>query len=503
MSEMLENLKNEAAKQYTENGDINLSTTYNANLDFFGNAGTLRGQEEKIVKLFSLALIEDPKLAIENLFFLRDVRGGTGERDLFRACLAYLAEKNPEGAVKLLPFIVEYGRWDDILVLMDNKQTADATTKFIAHQLDADLEASRRKAPISLLAKWLPSINASSAKTRREALNLINKLGVPAMQYRKTLSVLRKYLNIVERNMTERAYENIDYDKVPGKAMSVHSYAFARNDRERFNTYKEALVSGEKRAKTGTLYPFEIIRQKDSELMEAQWRDMKRVTDVSGGTIVVRDGSGSMQYAYTAGAPCPADVADSLAILFSEQLTGEFKNKFITFSATPKFIDMSYCLSLADKLEVLRMHDECDNTNILAVYRLILKASLNVKPEEFIKRIVIISDMQFDEGGGFQKHTWGYHSQYDQKSTFEIAKKEYGESVNSVTGEPVPMPEIVYWNVGGRTGFPASPNENVRFVSGFSQYLIHAVIQNDGCDAMSLMTNTLAKYEDVAEAYLA
>lgn len=149
------------------------------------------------------------------------------------------------------------------------------------------------------------------------------------------------------------------------------------------------------------------------------------------------------------------------------------------------------------------MHDECDNTNILAVYRLILKASLNVKPEEFIKRIVIISDMQFDEGGGFQKHTWGYHSQYDQKSTFEIAKKEYGESVNSVTGEPVPMPEIVYWNVGGRTGFPASPNENVRFVSGFSQYLIHAVIQNDGCDAMSLMTNTLAKYEDVAEAYLA
>ena len=81
-------------------------------------------------------------------------------------------------------------------------------------QLAKDIEAMKKQNEISLLAKWLPSVNASNKETVRKAKKLCRMLGMSEAEYRKTLSELRAYLKLIENNLRERDY-TFDYSKVP------------------------------------------------------------------------------------------------------------------------------------------------------------------------------------------------------------------------------------------------------------------------------------------------
>lgn len=477
----LNNIQRELNVPRTENFDVAYNTTYNRNLDLFGLMGGMRYNPEDLKKLFINAYLENEEYAIRNLFYLRDVRGGMGERNSFRILTDWLVENHPEKFKKIIYHIPELGRWDDILALLNSQETSSTVVEIISGQLKKDMESDSP----SLMAKWLPSINTSSLKSRKLALLLSKKLNLSNKEYRQMLSSLRKKIGILETKLTNEEYD-FDYSKLPSKAMHKYKSAFCRNDEIRYSEYLGSLLNGKNNINVSTLFPHEIISKyyrigklQDYEIkqMEAQWKAIERnSTNVN--TIVVRDGSGSMY-------GMPLEIASALAILYSEQLNGEFKDTFITFSSHPKLISLHDCRTIKDKLDRLLRYDECTNTNIEKVYNLILNASIGVPENEQINKILIISDMEFD-----------YGVDSFSKSTYNSVKSKYKKA-------GIKLPEIIYWNVEARSiHFPVTMENKVKLISGFSNSVLQNIIKDVSISPVDLMFNTLDKYKDISDEYI-
>ncbi|MDE6591284.1 MAG: DUF2828 family protein, partial [Oscillospiraceae bacterium] len=340
---MLEFLKKEADKTYTENGAVTYQSTQSDCLDLFATIGALRREsDEEIIDRFLRAYAENADLAMKTLFYARDVRGGIGERRVFRTILRWLADCEPHSVEKNIPYIAEYGRYDDLLTLMGTP-CEPAAMGYIKTQLAADHAALETGQPVSLLAKWLPSVNTSNREAVRQAKHIARALGMNDAQYRKLLSALRAKIRIIENNLRERDY-TFDYAKQPSRAMFKYRKAFLRNDGERYAAFLGRVAEGAERLHTGALAPYEIIKplvsgnaagQQELTAIDATWNAQE---DFTGGenALVVIDGSGSM---YGGGDPLPAEVALSLGIYFAQRNTGRFRSHFITFSEHPRLVE--------------------------------------------------------------------------------------------------------------------------------------------------------------------
>ncbi len=255
---MLEVLKKTANKTYTENGALTHRSTGKDCLDLFATIGALRRESDlEIEKRFMKAYTEDRDLAMKILFFARDVRGGLGERRVFRVLLKWLAEYERKSLDRNLEYIAEYGRWDDLLVLLDTPCREEAAA-LLKKQFDLDLAALERGEAVSLLGKWLPSVNASNQKTVHTAKTLARAFGLKDSDYRKALTALRARIRILENNLREKDY-TFDYAKQPSKALFKYRKAFLRNDGERYGAYLERVERGEAKLHTGTLLPYELV----------------------------------------------------------------------------------------------------------------------------------------------------------------------------------------------------------------------------------------------------
>ena len=451
---MLEYLKNEANRTFTENGAVTHVSTYSDCLDLFATIGALRSSnEQEILKRFIRAFTEDPDLAMKTLFFARDVRGGLGERKVFRVCLQWLAQNAPSSARKNIPYIAEYGRWDDLLSLMGTPCEKDAL-RIIKQQLDADLNAMDMGDDVSLLAKWLPSVNASNAQTVLYAKRIARYLGMSDAQYRKTLVKLRERIRIIENNLRVKDY-SFDYSKQPSKAMFKYRKAFYRNDGERYGEFMNRVSRGEAQLHTGTLTPHEIIKpffydkvsDQEANAIDATWKAQEDFTG-SENALVVIDGSGSM---YCRTDPMPATVALSLGIYFAERNTGAFRNHFITFSEKPQLVEIKG-ETILEKVRYCHDFNEVANTNIQKVFELILRTAVKnkVPQAEMPSTLYIISDMEFD-----------YCAEGADLTNFEYAKKIFAEAGYQ-------LPRVVFWNVQSRNQQqPVTQNEQgVALVSG-------------------------------------
>ena len=162
MEKMKETLNEEFNESVTENGALGYRTTGKAILDFNYKVASYRSKsEDEIIKDFEKVWLDNKILAMQFLFFIRDREEGLGERRLFRVIIKHLAKTDPAIVKKVIPVIAEYGRFDDLLELFETPLEEDVL-QLIKNQLFADdLDADSDK-PISLLAKWLPSINASN-----------------------------------------------------------------------------------------------------------------------------------------------------------------------------------------------------------------------------------------------------------------------------------------------------------------------------------------------------
>ena len=395
----------EASKTRTMNGAVTYSTTGNACLDLFSCIGGMRYRSPRDqVRLFDKAYKENPELAMKLLFYLRDIRGGMGERKSFRTLLRHVAKTYPTSAQKNVGFISEYGRFDDLLCLLGTPAEKEMV-KVIKEQLEADLAAAKEKdAPISLLAKWLPSINTSSRDTRKKALRLASLLGLSHYEYRKTLSYLRRKLFLPERLLTEKKPKNVCYHAVPSGAMLKYRSAFLKKDSGRFQTYLQKVKANEEGMHAATLFPYEILRPyfnegrvRGKDVLEGLWANLPKV-EGNKNAISVIDVSGSMYWQIQKGAITPALLSQSLGIYHAENCEGPFHNHFITFSARPELLEI-HGNTLSQKLADIRRADWGFNTNLEAVFELILRTAVKAgaSQNEMPQVLYIISDMEFDK----------------------------------------------------------------------------------------------------------
>lgn len=464
---MLEYLKMESNKTYTENRALTYSSTLSDCLDLFATIGALRrAKDAEIVSRFKCAYAENKDIAMKLLFFARDIRGGLGERRVFRTIIKWLAENEPASLRKNLDYISEYGRFDDLAVLFDTPVKRDVLA-LIKKQLDKDNEGMNKGEAISLIAKWLPSVNASSNETKKLAKRVARYLGLDDGAYRKMLARLRGHIRIIENNLRERDY-TFDYGAQPSKALFKYRKAFLRNDGERYSEYLGKVAAGEARLNTSVLTPYEIITpffktdvsDEERASINATWNALEDFTSDENALAVI-DGSGSM---YGGAAPIPATVALSLGIYFAERNKGAFKNHFITFSGNPRLVEIKG-EDILDKVRYCYKYNEVANTNIEKVFKLILNTAVNNNlPQSALpKRLYIISDMEFDicaEGAS--------------KTNFEYAKKLFEDAGYK-------LPEVVFWNVASRKKQqPVTKNEQgVLLVSGCTPRLFSMIAEGN------------------------
>lgn len=451
---MLEYLKKEANKTRTENGAATYLTTQSDCLDLFASIGALRSATDgEVIDRFVRAYAEDPDLTMKTLFYARDVRGGLGERKVFRTILRYLAKDQQESVRKNIGYIAEYGRWDDLLVLLGTP-CEDAAMDLIRKQLEADTAALENGGEVSLLAKWLPSVNATNAATVTRAKKIARALGLNDAAYRKKLVALRAHIRLIENNLREKDY-SFDYAKQPSKAMFKYRKAFVRNDKDRYQEFLDKASSGEVTLHTGSLAPYDIVApffsskvsEEDRKAIDATWRAQEDFTRGENALVVI-DGSGSM---YGGGQPLPATVAMSLGIYFAERNTGAFHNHFITFSTKPQLVEIKG-EDILDKLRYCTSFNEVADTNIQSVFELILKTAVKnkVPQSELPSTLYIISDMEFN-----------YCVRNADTTNFEYAKQLF--EAHGYT-----LPRVVFWNVQSRNRQqPVTQNEQgVALVSG-------------------------------------
>lgn len=479
MDAIKETLNEDMNYSVTENGALGYRTTGKALLDLNFTVASLRSaSEKKITKKFMKAFCEDKILAMRWLFFARDATQGLGERRLFRVVVSDLARSNPEIVLPVIKLFAEYGRWDDMWCLLDIPVAAEIVYDIVDKQLTEDLKNMNEGKPISLLAKWMPSTNASSNETKRYAKQLRKALGLTEQEYRKALSKFRKYLDVVEVKMSAKNWSEINYETVPSRANLVYNNAFLRNDEERRRDYLSKLGKGEVKINASVLYPHDIVHKyvggwayrvkpKDTTLEEL-WKALPDTVQGCGNTIVVADGSGSMTVRVGNTDVSALEVANALAIYFAEHSSGQFKDKYITFSDRPQFVDFSKCNSLHDKIQTALTHSEVSSTNIEAVFDLILNTAVKNKmsQDDIPQNILIISDMEFNDAQGYRRAM--------TQRLFETIRQKYEAAGYK-------LPRLIFWNVNSRTGtIPVKENElGVALVSGFSTNICKMVLSGE------------------------
>ena len=466
---------NEQNMSLTANGANTHTTTKNACLDFFALGGAMREQsEENILKMFKPAFKEDRLLAMKLLFYMRDIRGGQGERRIFRVILKHLANTNPDVISKNMMLIPEYGRWDDLYALEGTPLEKDMFA-FIKKQFKLDMKSN---VP-SLLAKWLKSENASSLETRRLATKTRKALKMSSKQYRKELSRLRKRICIVEGLISKNKWSEIEYDKIPSNAGFKYANAFARHDFERYNQFlQQAKNTESKSVNADTLYPYEIVNrvlkqiynwQNDNEItqqaerdaLEVYWKNLKdyfagQSEDYS--AICVVDTSGSMEGR-------PLEVALSLGLYTAERCKGPFKDTFITFSSHPE-LQKVVGRDVYEKIDNMSHANWGVNTDIKAVFDILLRKAIRggLTQESMPQNIIIISDMQFD-----------CCNRYRCINTDSLMEKIYDEWKEA----GYEMPHLIFWNVNASSrNIPILGKGKISYVSGFSPSIFEAVLSN-------------------------
>lgn len=457
----------------TENGMVTNSTSLSNCVDLFFQIGAMRGQDKKrLIEAFVKAFGENQLTAMRLLFWARDIRGGAGERQIFKDIMSYLAVNRTEVMRKNLHLVSEFGRWDDYLVLIGTPLEKDALT-LISKGLDAKN---------GLCAKWMPRPNVSNREAKRQAHAIRNFLGLSPKEYRK---LLVQNCNTVEQLMCAKAWDNIDYSKLPSKAMATLMKAFSKNDKDRFGAYLSSLEKGDAGVKinAGAVYPYDIIktlRTGQTQGANAQWAALPNFLEGSQERFIpIVDTSGSMFWdsALVTGDLYAGHIAQSLGLYISERNVGPFKDAFITFNSNPELVVVSG--NLTERYNQVQHLSVGGSTNLQGVYQLILKKAKegNVPQSEMPTMIIIFSDMEFNEG------TSGHANSTAQ----EMLENMYAEAGYK-------CPTVVYWNLASR----GDKNKPVKFdksgtalVSGFSPAILSSLLGGKDMTPMSMMMDVI------------
>lgn len=454
----------------TDNGAVTHSTSLSACLDMFFLAGASRRlSKESIVDIFLKARSSNRNLTYQILLWARDCRGGAGEKRFFRVIAAYCYTNLAEEWSKLAIFVPEFGSWKDLFII----ESPDPNKMdFLEHQmLDGESEHA------NLIAKWFPRKGPWFVAMHKY-------LNVSPKEFRKKLVDLT---NVVETQLCNKEYSDIEYSKVPSVAMNRYRNLFAKRDEARFGLFNEAVLAGKAKVNASVLFPHDLFRAmmegQDATAVEAQWISLPNYMEGSEERILpVCDVSGSMN-------GLPMEVSVALGLYIAERNEGIFKDAFVTFSETPT---MQYVEgeTLKDKFNSIHFADWGMNTNLQATFDLVLDSAVRerLSDSELPTKILIISDMEFD---------MCTDGRYGETTNLDLIRRKYED-----TGYT--MPELIFWNLNGRPGnVPASMDDpGIGLVSGFSPAILGAILQGEVATPYDLMMTAVdtAKYRPIGSA---
>ena len=503
MNTFMNQLNNNINFKYTENGALAHERLNSDVYTLFAMGAAYRSRSDAdCILLFKNAFEEDETLALKCLFYIRDCRGGQGERRFFRVCMRWLAENHPERAAALAEYVPEYGRYDDWFKIYFGTPVEGQVIEMMKKQLSTDMFC--KKNAVSLLAKWMPSENASSKETIRTAKKIRNAFGVSAKEYRQMLSKLRTKINVLEKLMSANRWDEIEFDKIPSKAGLVYKNAFARRDiiakkYERFAKDKTTKVNA------STLYPYEVVAKAtqhmgygwgsylnidevDRAMINKYWENLPNYLEGKDCSMMcVVDTSGSMTGREAA---APINVAISLGLYCAERIGGPFKNHYISFSSRPQLIKTEG-VDFVDKVHRIYRTNLCENTDLEAVFDLLLATAKKpgVSAWDIPKTIVVISDMEIDRGSG------SYWSSNSRRWTKESASTEMETIRKKWAAAGLTLPKLVYWNVDARHDTILDAGPNVTFVSGMSPTIFKQVLTGKTGWELCLETICSKRYE--------
>ena len=472
----------------TENGDVTFTSSTNAGLDLFFTVGALRGQgTERLYRLFATAFGENPYLATRVMLWARDIRGGAGERQIFRDLLVWLEANAPDVLELVLPKVPELGRWDD---LTGKKDHVFKTEKF--RMMAFDLVEQALRDGNKLAAKWMPR-NGVVANA------LMKHFGLSPRQYRK---VLTKLTEVVENLMCSKQWSSINYEHVPSLAQIRYTRAFGKHDPVRYSEYaskakkySEYLVAAasadapqnfeepEKvKINAAAVYPYDVLKPLISEhsrgvvnydTINAQWNTLPNFVG-SENVLPVVDVSGSM-YCPIPGSKIQAiDVSVSLGLYLATKNRGAFNNIFMTFSSSSDLVtlkgkDITTCVQ-----QLVSAHWGM-STNIDAAFANILRHAKtnNVPAEDMPASILVISDMEFNAASS-------------RNTAFERQRQLFADAGYR-------LPNVVWWNVMSRHDNVPVKNDTsgTALVSGFSPTIVKNVLSGDSFSPEKIMLKTI------------
>ena len=447
----------------TDNGMKAFKNTADPLTDMFFRSGAMRGQN--VIPVFEAAFKEDAELALRTALWLRDVRGGAGERQLYRDILVNLcnnphAVHNLDVLGALFALTVEVGRWDDLVytaLKVSNNKIKEGIFEICATGLREEN---------GLCAKWMP-------RKGDFAIMFREYLGMSPKQYRKMLVELS---NTVEQKMCAKEWDSINFEHVPSVAAGRYMKAFWKNAPEKYAAYKAALEKGTAKINASAVYPYDVIkslRYGDSKIAVAQWDALPNyVGDAN--VLAMVDVSGSME--------CPAggnktitclDVAVSLGLYTADKNKGAFKDVFLTFSATPQLLHLKG--NLQQKMNQMSSSNWSMNTNLHAAFNCVLSHAMNnnVPQNDMPKYIIVLSDMQFDQCARFDD------------SAMQMIERKFKQSGYDV-------PKIIFWNLNDRGNAPVRFNKNgVALVSGFSPAIMKSILAGEDFTPRGIMLQTI------------
>lgn len=470
-------LLNETTKTRTENDALAYTTTISAVLDLFAIGGAGRNlPREVLYQKISQALAEDLELGIRCLLFLGDIRGGQGERRLFKTGLKVLVDTQPKALVeRVFEHVPFFTRWDYLLdFIQDSKYRY-----FVLEIIRKEIEKEQRSVEYSsLIYKWLPSIQ----RNPKLAIIIARHLGLTNKEYRQMLSKKRNELKVTERLMSDNRWDEIDYSKVPSKASLNYRNAFKARDTIRYTEFINSVEARESKINSGTIYPHELVskamlRDGDNRTIEAQWKNLPDfVKDKDKNILPMVDVSGSMSFRISDSSNVTAlNVSLGLGMYLAERLSGEFKNHFLTFSHKPSLVKITGN-SIYQK--VLNMIDSnwSMSTNINAAFDLILDIALknNLSQKDLPDTIIVFSDMEFDQC-------------VTDKTPYSQARdrfEQYGYKV----------PQVIFWNLNARNvQFPVRQDQRgAVLVSGYSPTTLQYVLSGEYVTPYELMIKVLS-----------
>ena len=462
----------------TENGAFAYDSTNSAIVDLFGAIGGMRNRSEKdIVTKYLLARNEDKELADKIILYARDIRGGLGERRIGRILLKTLATIDPIKVKRNLPLFVDYGRFDDLYALEGTPVEPDMW-KYMKRVFFEDFKNMREGKPITLAAKWIKSINTSSKESRRLAKKFCNYCNLSEKKYRKMLSELRFWLDVVEKKMSANDWEYINFENVPSLAMKKYKNCFYEHSRDRMNEYINNVSNGTAKINASTLYPYDILYDfmcKDNsddaaKVLNAQWNAMPDYFTGSEDVICCADVSGSML-----GRPMAASVG--LAMYCAKHNKGAYKGYYLTFTDTPRFFKFDDNMPLEYNIDKV-IQNIGFNTNLdgmlLAIFNMALET--NDSP----KALLIVSDCEIDD--------------FVRKNPTDTIVAKWKEMFES---KGLKMPKIIFWNVSALhdTYLEHTNTDDVCFISGCSATTFKNLDDIINCSQYELMHKILDKYE--------